>query len=788
MSLIYMPQQAMALRPLRIIAEAFPEAPIAKFEGLFIQCVNALSSIAVYDGKYERPTTAPKMAAFSQTRMPEVRKDKLVAGITLGKREFAERAILRQSPYAESDSINEASLPPDLLAAVDHVLSQGDDVETDRRERLLRIKAIISMLTPLQDLLQSLKSSTALAVSASFNVAFSATCISAMRWPDVSLPLRMLSGFSVVSDIPDSLVYRSNEQPAKTEFASFIASNTDHIASMKAKLTAKANSEHDRTRIEACWIRTNEEIESNLIQGPFSQSQMDRMFGRGLWRPLPRSAILQKDKWRCIDDGKRSGHNDATTLHESITCCRADFPALVGREFARRIRSHNSNQPSQMPRFDLHHGSDDLFAAYRRVPTSQPEYTSVMVWDSDNEQIVYCIVPGHNFGLTSAVLNFNRIPHYMISAVRVFLGVCCEHYFDDVDTAEPSFCNGSGQETVVSFFSDDFSGFSFDVKKHCPMDISNEFLGVVSSYKFWPAGLMQMDITEKRRRNVDTLAKQIAFKQALPPGSASSLFGKARFAISPYFGSVGTACLQPIMARCYTPHAYKITDQIADSLDFISFLMRHLGPFTIPNLPPSGDKIVIFTDASGKKRTSSSAPTGYLGFVVFHPVYGTRHSHCPMPQSMVDLFDRIKQRKTYIGHFEMIAAIIPFLTLPPEWFSQYDVELWIDNTQAIGSFIKGYAGLYDCAKLVNLFKFAIARLNLRSIFIDYVPSDSNIADIPSRFLEPPKSEDPECWEIMGSFITSIIPALADHTGEWLSFNDIASSVWPEFADTDSMLH
>ena len=106
MSLIYMPQQAMALRPLRIIAEAFPEAPIAKFEGLFIQCVNALSSIAVYDGKYERPTTAPKMAAFSQTRMPEVRKDKLVAGITLGKREFAERAILRQSPYAESDSIN----------------------------------------------------------------------------------------------------------------------------------------------------------------------------------------------------------------------------------------------------------------------------------------------------------------------------------------------------------------------------------------------------------------------------------------------------------------------------------------------------------------------------------------------------------------------------------------------------------------------------------------------------------------------------------------------------------
>ena len=84
----------------------------------------------------------------------------------------------------------------------------------------------------------------------------------------------------------------------------------------------------------------------------------------------------------------------------------------------------------------------------------------------------------------------------------------------------------------------------------------------------------------------------------------------------------------------------------------------------------------------------------------------------------------------------------------------------------IGSFIKGkgYASHYDCAKLVNLFEFGIARLHMRSIFINYVPSDSNIADIPSRFFEPPKSEDPECWEIMGTFITSIIPALADHTG------------------------
>ena len=91
---------------------------------------------------------------------------------------------------------------------------------------------------------------------------------------------------------------------------------------------------------------------------------------------------------------------------------------------------------------------------------------------------------------------------------------------------------------------------------------------------------------------------------------------------------------------------------------------------------------------------------------------------------MVTLFDKIKMRKTYIGHFEMIAAIVPFLTLPAEWFKHQDVELWIDNSQALGCFIKGYAGTFDCAKLVTF-------SSLRLLAYNFAPF-SSIMFLPSR--------------------------------------------------------
>ena len=85
-----------------------------------------------------------------------------------------------------------------------------------------------------------------------------------------------------------------------------------------------------------------------------------------------------------------------------------------------------------------------------------------------------------------------------------------------------------------------------------------------------------------------------------------------------------------------------------------------------------------------------------------------------MPDAFVRLLDAIKLRQTYIGQFELLAAIAPFISLPAEWFQGRPVELWIDNSSAVSALVKGYSGKPDCARLVNMFHFAIARLGLAS--------------------------------------------------------------------------
>ena len=75
----------------------------------------------------------------------------------------------------------------------------------------------------------------------------------------------------------------------------------------------------------------------------------------------------------------------------------------------------------------------------------------------------------------------------------------------------------------------------------------------------------------------------------------------------------------------------------------IEFVCDYLPPLEIPLLPSKLDPVVIFTDAEGKKRDSQGAPTGHLGFVVYHPVFGRRYASAKAPDDWVRLFDSIKE-------------------------------------------------------------------------------------------------------------------------------------------------
>jgi hypothetical protein len=719
------------------------------------------------------------MHPFFQKEFPEIRRDKFDPETILSKAEFAKAAVARKPPLANADKVAAAELAPDLCAAMDFIADAGEEIIPLREERMAKLRAIASMLEPLRAALDAMKCETALLISPRFNVAWTAACIDAMDWPDIELPLKYLIGFEVIFDVPDSEVYRADEQPASITPEKFMADNTRMVSKIVDEIKssiAKAKPD-DLERRKQCWIKSKQEIEAGLVFGPFSQKKMDKKRGREKWRCMGRNAIKQKGKWRCIDNAKRSKHNKATTLHERIVNGKADFPVMIAREMAKRMQAKASKSAIAKKSMKMRHGTNDLRAAYRRVPTSQPEFTVVAVWNADTGKVEFLDVPGHNFGLGSAVINFNRSPELFTSAARRLAWVLSEHYFDDNDTTEPGFTGQSGQQCLVELCSDTFFGFEFDGDKDVEMDETNEYLGVVSDLSKAEEGILEMDVSTNRRDKIKEIVEETIKSGTLASGLASSLFGKARFMLSPCFGSVGKAALQPIMQREHEPYMSGFTPDLLDSLEFISFLTDNLPPTQLPLLPDTSPPVIIFTDAEGKKRKGKKAPTGHIGFVVIHPKFGRCHSYAPIPKEMVSLFEALKKKETYIAQFELVAAIVPLISLPDKWLRGYPVELWIDNAGAIGAILKGYSGKADCARIVNMFHFAVAKSGITSLWTDYVPSESNPADVPSRYHEMTEEERTEMANEYGPLVPSFVPTFVDEDGIWLSSIEIARQVW-----------
>jgi hypothetical protein len=84
-------------------------------------------------------------------------------------------------------------------------------------------------------------------------------------------------------------------------------------------------------------------------------------------------------KLRCCDNAKASSTNDNTRMCESIVSPSFEFPTSICAHIAAKCANSKTERP------DMVLGLDDLIAAFRRVPSSQPQFTVVALFDYDVE-------------------------------------------------------------------------------------------------------------------------------------------------------------------------------------------------------------------------------------------------------------------------------------------------------------------------------------------------------------------------------------------------------------------
>ena len=639
-------------------------------------------------------------------------------------------------------SITEAA-EADMRAAVAHAVSHRHHLSEFRSAQMDIAHKVAHMLEPINEwLVATVAGSRHAHLLQGVNVAFIAAWCDARQWPDVAFVERFLRGFPIVGDIPDSGIFRPQDTPPTAPASTMLpASNRKWFDEVVRSVAGAAHrpSTDDHKVLRAVYAQTRSEASKGYIKGPYnSRNQLDSEFGKDMYRIMIRFGIEQgppgKRKVRAIDNARKSKHNAVSHTHETIVCITfevaATVSALVLEECIRL----------GIEMLEMAIGFEDLTAAYRFVANSQPNFTVFCVWRfSDGKSQAgpaFYYVPGHNFGMVSSVLNFNRYPKLMVAMARSLLALPVSQYFDDYFLMDLRSAGASGQLGLQQLHI--ITNRPLDNGKRQSMASKRVGLGVVIDVSRVHSEWAVVVSTKWHRcYSILTMLREARDSNHLPPGVASTIYGKLGFVLTAVYGRVGRAAAQPLMERVWHDNTTDFTPALAHMLEFYEALLPNLPPLTIPIYDDGQPPVVIYTDASFH-RESDYTPVSHMGYQIIDPGDHTRNIlpailHRDRALTTEELMSFSHHKKTLIMQAEIAAAGWAYFS-NVERLRGRRVIHFIDNTGALSAMLYGYARKIDCARMVNSFHLLLASLQLR-VYFEWVPSEANTSDLPSRAME-----------------------------------------------------
>ena len=446
-------------------------------------------------------------------------------------------------------------------------------------------------------------------------------------------------------------------------------------------------------------------------------------------------------KYRPCDDAAESGHNVGTSLGETITCERADFPARVAALFA---------AAAGVDAFDMRVGTDDIVNAYRQCPGRRPGFTAVALRNPAGE-CRFFFLRGLNFGLTASVNQFNRVPELIVAFLRRRCGVACTHYFDDYCVCEPSFAGLSGQE-LLALVHRRF-GIPLAEDKHAAMGPSGIFLGIMHDLsRFRQAGLVFMRPKPGRAEAVGAMLRSIIDGGGASLAAASSARGKVHFLTTTI--GYGSRAARSVLAAFGTAGAgrgaggagwgkrfFRLTPEWREAILFLLSIL-HLLPHRSIRLRDRAvgsapSPVLLWTDAMWEDGGGGRGARGGVGGVAWipadHPLGGGSGRFLFFAQQLsgADLLRYSFTRDhSMIGPLEAIAAAGAYTSMP-DVFAGRDVLHFIDNTNALYGLAKGYSAAPDMVRVIRSFHIGNI-IGQANVWFNYVASKANVADLPSR--------------------------------------------------------
>ena len=650
-------------------------------------------------------------------------------------------------PHSSDPSQSETA---DLVAAARHVASFGASGALDIHDHRMEITSIISSVAAdLQGLsaeIHALMPASVRMVAGSTNVAFIAAMARSMGWPDTTIHECFVSGFPIVGLIPASGVPSYREVDRDPSFPDIQSLSN---AEWNTKLAHRVKTEFSEGKwLDAgvLWTETIKEVGKGVCLGPFTAAQLNHKYGEDGWRSMLRFGVHQtrsdgSDKCRPCDDAASSMHNECTSLAETITCEKADWPARVAALFFELLGSDGG--------WSMRGGTEDIELAYRQCPCRTPQYTAFVAVEPVSGEAFFFILPGLNFGLVAAVNQFNRLPELVVAFLRRRCGVVTTHYFDDYCVCEPSYAAGTGQDLLKSVHR--LIGMPLSVEKHVSMRQQFVFLGVLVDFShFVVRRVVYLRPKPGRVASITAAIAAILAAGFISHGAAASLRGKLQFLLCTV-GHGARLARSVLGALARVRRCSRNVPMQEDLRSTLRFLHACIGEFPDRAINFSHRAaqavrlpVVVWSDAMWNESVKdgegnlTTPGVGGLGFVVWfppgHPGAAGRpggrfiYAASKASDSSFDFFTRDHH---LIQQMELIAAAAVYTSFPASYFSGWGVLHFIDNVGALSGFIKGVSRAIDSLAIIR--SFLVANMAIKAdVWFSYVASKANVSDLPSR--------------------------------------------------------
>ena len=445
------------------------------------------------------------------------------------------------------------------------------------------------------------------------NSAFIAALTTLLRWPDRLQAKCYIEGFRIVGPIESSHIFKP--LPCVEEPVPIEAQEGFYGEQAESDLFLHLRSRPPLHHQKILEVTIVEQQRGWL--GPFrTANDLNREFGAGMWRFIPRFLLQQRLRDRLIDDAKRGKQNRFTQCPETMFTITLDWLGValecLETVFAERCPGHEHPFPEW---YDPGISLDDLPDAFKGCPVHPADQRAciVAVWSELSGKWLFAKSYSCLFGIGSVVVSFNRLPA-LATAVSKRLGICmCAAYYDDLITLESLNFRASARPFLLLVLT--ALGAPPTPAKSFPLGQHRARLGAALNM-----ATIKDDLYFTLQPKESSVAKVIQGCRAaiargsLTPAEASTLRGQAGWTATLSAGRFGRIGMQFLKTRQYQSHSERSLLDVVDAqaLEFLAFLVSVAPPRAVFFGRSGRPLFRVYSDASHTAGVRTR-----LGWVLF---------------------------------------------------------------------------------------------------------------------------------------------------------------------------